>query len=454
MNRQILPISALPAWARFNNVAFQNTKVDCIDSIKCFGLITEKTLGSNCANNVSTLVIVPSDLVLSVKLVEEYAKLNYHFHQLLEKAGGRSRREDIMLYLLMQLFIGSQSNEEKKFGPSSPWTEYVAMLPAEIPVPTLWRSEELKMLKGTSLEAALNVKLETLQQEFDNLYEATKEIHWCEKYWWKANKLNLHVWIQLDAWFRSRSLELPTFGEVMVPCIDMVNHSKNSNSYYESTSDNGVCLLLRPQLELEPNTEITINYGETKSNAEMLYSYGFIDQECQILSLTLPLDPSDNDPLIKAKLDAYPGSPMLRIYFEDKCVKWKSPFVYFMCLNEEDGLDFKVLQQNDGHQSLQVFWQNLDVSKKTDNFESLIIGHHLYIIFELRVVTILYDRVEQQLFQIKQSDEIIEQMQIDGVATNKATLLENDIVKDYLYFANTPTEAPDNCGYESENDFS
>ncbi|RKF63578.1 SET domain-containing protein 8 [Erysiphe neolycopersici] len=479
MNRQILPISALPAWAKLNNVAFKGAKVDYLGHSKCFGLIAENALVSKYADNVATLVVVPADIILSVKLVEEYAKLNYRFRELLGKAGGRSRREDIMLYLLMQLSIGPQSNEERKFGLSSPWTDYVAMLPAEIPVPTMWSSKQLRMLKGTSLEAALNAKLDTLKQEFDYLYEATKEILWCENYWWKSGKLKLHVWILLDAWFRSRSLELPVFGEAMVPCIDMVNHSKNSNSYYESTSENGVCLLLKPQEELEPNTEITINYGETKSNAEMLYSYGFIDQESQILSLTLSLHPLDDDPLSKAKFAAYPGSPILRIYFEDKYVKWNSPFIYFMCLNEEDGLEFKVLQQNDGNQILQVFWQDLDVSDKTDHFESLIIGHPLHKIFELRVITILCQRVEQQLEQIQQSDKIIEEMKIDGVAserksyamqlrkseryilenfleslgTQKDTLLASDIIKEYLS-ANTCTEELDNSGYESENDFS
>ena len=64
----------------------------------------------------------------------------------------------------------------------------------------------------------------------------------------------------------------------MIPCLDMVNHSVDPNSYYEISSAGGVNLAIRPGVKLEVKSEITISYGATKSEAEMLFSYGFIDE--------------------------------------------------------------------------------------------------------------------------------------------------------------------------------
>jgi hypothetical protein len=50
----------------------------------------------------------------------------------------------------MQITIGSQVHGS--VGLSNPWTEFVKMLPNEIPVPTMWDEEERVMLVGTSLE--------------------------------------------------------------------------------------------------------------------------------------------------------------------------------------------------------------------------------------------------------------------------------------------------------------
>jgi hypothetical protein len=57
-----------------------------------------------------------------------------------------------MLFLLIQLHAGLSANS---FGTSTPWTEYVKMLPENVPVPTLWVEEERDMLVGTSLEVRI-----------------------------------------------------------------------------------------------------------------------------------------------------------------------------------------------------------------------------------------------------------------------------------------------------------
>lgn len=250
-------------------------------------------------------------------------------------------------------------------------------------------------------------------REFDTLREQTTRLQWCYKSWWEHETLQITDWILLDAWYRSRSLELPKAGESMVPCLDMANHSSTPNAYYEQNSNDSVALLLRPDVELSLTSEITISYGELKSEAEMLFSYGFIDESSTPKALVLPLEPFPDDPLGKAKLAAFAGKPVVRISVNQDYVEWECPFLYLMCLNEEDGLDFKVLQETDGSRSqLRVFWQESDVTDTTDTFESLIGGHSLKDIFKLRAVALLHDRIRQQLERLYGSEETLQSLAV------------------------------------------
>ena len=63
----------------------------------------------------------------------------------------KSLRGDILLFLLMQITIGSPDSEQA-IGVSNPWTEYVKILPGSVPLPTMWTEEERILLLGTSLE--------------------------------------------------------------------------------------------------------------------------------------------------------------------------------------------------------------------------------------------------------------------------------------------------------------
>jgi hypothetical protein len=203
--------------------------------------------------------------------------------------------------------------------------------------------------------------------------------------------------------------ELPSIGECMVPVLDMVNHSSHPNAYYEHASSNGVSLLIRPDKLLEVGSEITISYGVSKSEAEMLFSYGFIDESSTNKSLALTLEPFPDDPLGKAKKAAFEGPPLLRIYVDQDEIKWECPFLYLMLLNEEDGLEFRMLQQTDGSRSqLKVFWQGSDKSDATETFESLISNHPLGDVFRLRAIALLQDRIRQQLERLYDSEDEVD----------------------------------------------
>jgi hypothetical protein len=89
MHRQQLPITALPAWCKLNDVNFLDIKITDLDAPKGFGLVTERTLSSKDTFEIPTLLIIPYDLILNAEAVEEYSKVDHHFRQLLDVAGGK-----------------------------------------------------------------------------------------------------------------------------------------------------------------------------------------------------------------------------------------------------------------------------------------------------------------------------------------------------------------------------
>jgi hypothetical protein len=181
---------------------------------------------------------------------------------------------------------------------------------------------------------------------------------------------------------------------------------------------NNVTLLLRPDMNLDMGAEVTISYGTSKTEAEMLFSYGFIDEQSTTKGLVLTLEPFPDDPLRKAKAAAFFGPPVVRLFVEQDKIGWESPFLYLMCLNEEDGLEFKVLQQTDGsHSHLKVFWQESDVTDATNKFEFLIDEHPLKDVFQLRVVALLQDRIRQQLEKLYDSEDPVNSLAISGLLT-------------------------------------
>lgn len=98
MQRPILPITALPAWSKLNDVNFLDVNVQDLGSEKGYGLVTFRALNSEDVFDVPTLLIIPHDLILSAEAVEEHAKVDPHFKQLLEVFGGKvgAKRTNLM----------------------------------------------------------------------------------------------------------------------------------------------------------------------------------------------------------------------------------------------------------------------------------------------------------------------------------------------------------------------
>lgn len=270
----------------------------------------------------------------------------------------------------------------------------------------LHQAHAVSSLRADVQQSAVTAKLLALTHEFDAMREKSSAIECWDVLLWDSGAVHLTDWYLVDAWYRSRVLELPISGESMVPCVDMVNHSSQANSYYDENAKQEATLLLRPGHQISTGDEITISYGESKTAAEMLFSYGFIDPQSTAEGLTLPLDPMDDDPLAQAKLHIFGEQPTVKLRGTDERMQWESPFAYLMCVNEEDGLEFRVLQGTDGSRQLKVFWQEEDVTDSAKAFETLIEKHPHCAIFKLRVATVLAERLADQLEQLCSSQAL------------------------------------------------
>ena len=308
-----------------------------------------------------------------------------------------------------------------KIGTSNPWTEYIKFLPSEFPLPIFWNEAERKLLDGTSLKPALEAKLKSLDREFTHLRESTQGIEWC-RYWWDADLgcLSLNDWKIVDAMFRSRALDLPGTGHAMVPYIDMANHASGDETvalYDTDANANGI-LVLRDGKRLKVGDEITITYGDEKGACEMLFSYGFIegnmhdeDVDDDILStreIFLDIDIPDDDPLKLAKKSAFDAPPGFRIFSRDGEYEWEGPFLWLSCVNEEDGLSFRVLQLNDGERELKAIWNALEI-QGIQMLEKCLQTDPLWDVFRLRATILIQDRIKRQIQDQQDNVDYVEE---------------------------------------------
>ena len=323
----------------------------------------------------------------------------------------QTARGAILIFLLLQL---TNSATQGRIGVLSPFSEYVQYLPEETSLPTFWTEPERSLLTGTSLEAALHAKLNNLDREFTLLREKTALIDWCKQHWWDAGQLTFDDWKQVDAMYRSRALDLPGTGHAVVPCIDMANHASGdeTTALYDTDRDGNAVISLRIDKKVYPGDEVKITYGDDKGACEMLFSYGFIeDTMTAAKELFLDLDIPDDDPLKYAKRAISEVAPGFRLFLhsQSESTAWEGSFVWLICVNEEDGLDFKLLQVTDGETELQLSWKGQEILDFT-KFPDLLKMEPYWEVFELRAISILQDRVFEQLQRLEGSKKHIEEI--------------------------------------------
>ncbi|CRL22634.1 unnamed protein product [Penicillium camemberti] len=432
MKREYIPIESLPAWQRLNGIVAQGIAIHKIGSDqhgadKGSALIaTEAQTSSENDTKPKILLQIPPELVLSLETVQNHAKTDRYLRDVLEAIGdfGRTARGAILIFLLIQLSHSSPDLQtaHETIGISNPWTEYVKFLPPSFPLPTFYTAEEQELLQGTSLAEALDAKFASLEREFEQLRQATEGIAWCQRSWWdeKTGKLTIDDWKYVDAAYRSRMLDLPGSGLVMVPCVDMANHVSGDGvkALYDADSEGNAVLQLRWGKTLQPGDEVTISYGDEKPASEMIFSYGFLESgTTEAREIFLNLDIPEDDPLGIAKKMFCRNDSGIRISAVEGSeeVTWESGLAWMACVNEEDGLHFGIAQTTDGGRELETTWKGEKI-QSASHLRELLAVDPLWDIFQLRAAVLLLERLETQLALLQETEEIISNMQEDKAA--------------------------------------
>lgn len=199
-------------------------------------------------------------------------------------------------------------------------------------------------------------------------------------------------------------------------------------------------LWLLEDKELQQGSEITITYGDEKGACEMLFSYGFLEDQMEkaetlFLSLTIPED----DPSRAAKMKVAECAPGFKIIDvsdgddpnprrEDKQndttaneaeesdadsslsgdIDWKGDFIWLLCITEEDGLRFEIARTVDGGEELQATFNGHELKGGAADLRLILSQTPLWPVYRLRAIVILQQRVFDQLQVLYQSQDDIE----------------------------------------------
>lgn len=163
-------------------------------------------------------------------------------------------------------------------------------------------------------------------------------------------------------------------------------------------------------------------YGEDKSAAEMVFSYGFLENDRpSAREMVLPIMIPDDDPLKPGKQAFFRGPPSIRLFSTSPnttttttrtATDWESSVVWWTCVGIEDGLDFDVLQTTDGQHELRAVWKGEELTQP-DRLRDILEADPRWDIFYLRAVVVVLGRFEAQLAEVQRIDEILVEMSHD-----------------------------------------
>eukprot|EP00887_Chlorella_sp_A99_P000944 scaffold5.g944.t1 len=256
-------------------------------------------------------------------------------------------RTAVLLHLAVQRRIWQQQQQQGRGGAASaqglgPW---LALLPQEFTTPLFFSDGDLDWLRGTTLHAAANVRRRALQASWQRLEPAARELAAASGARGATPSLADFQWAHSLFW--SRAISFPcrmpaaaaahdggasascdaassdvadgdgawavVMQEGLVPGLDFCNHAGGAACRWtvfgaeEARARAGgapeaVSLVCPRGTRLLAGQELTINYGD-KSNEELLFLYGFAEQDNphEVLTVVLPL-PQEVDETLQARL--------------------------------------------------------------------------------------------------------------------------------------------------------
>jgi hypothetical protein len=253
-------ITELQNWAVDHGCSFNSTHVSYHPSYAGYGLFNSAS--TSCDDEERTALFIPNSLIISIDLISEDADNCDELANVLNALPELPTVEPIItVFLLYQLHLFRSRKPSK-------WTAYLKYLPKSTLPPICWTQEEISFLRqcNTSISRAVPAKIRFLRSLFATLQDVTG---WVQTLSWDD-------YLLAESWVSSRCIQDPrTDTPILVPILDMANHSSWRNTAWETT-DKGIELRREP-LEIEANEELTISYDLDRGTGERLHRYGFIE---------------------------------------------------------------------------------------------------------------------------------------------------------------------------------
>ncbi|GAO47452.1 SET domain-containing protein [Saitoella complicata NRRL Y-17804] len=359
------------------------------------------------------LLTVPADYVISHETIAEYAQEHMEecaaFVQAIETL---PIELPIHPRLMVTLFLLSIPHLEIPQGTSRPRGEFYRAfydaLPKKIPLPSTWTETEREIIQGTSIANA------TQPRQFRNkfIHGALRASEFAPS--WVKN-LSLEQYVLADTWYTSRCLD----GSIMVPILDFANHSSKANARWERNEAGDMMLVLRDDLAevVKEGDEITISYGEEKGSGELLFTYGFLEEELpyskQMTALAIP-DGDDVAYELEAKMEVWkaravgPPRLTLTVNTDGEHVEWDCPWFYLYILEDDDNIDFMsgYGSHEPGLTTLRAYIDDEFINEPADIVRILKARRNKWPVYQSRANRAVLQCVEKQLQVLRETDEL------------------------------------------------
>jgi hypothetical protein len=255
--------SRLTAWALEQGCSFYSSNVAIHPSYGGYGLFNSVSTNATYHNDSERVAVcIPNSLIISIDTISEEANESDELADVLNSLPPIPTLEPILtIFLLYQLFL-------RRTGKQNKWSTYIDHLPKSTLLPITWNDSEIEFLvqSNSTISRAVVAKLSSLERIYVHLRDMPG---WLEH-------ISKDDYILAESWVASRTIGDPrTDTPILVPILDMANHSQNRTAAWEVTDD-GIELRREPG-SIAAGQELTISYDLDRGTGERLYRYGFIE---------------------------------------------------------------------------------------------------------------------------------------------------------------------------------
>ncbi|GJP84911.1 hypothetical protein CLOP_g14955 [Closterium sp. NIES-67] len=199
---------------------------------------------------------------------------------------------------------------ERAQGDASLWAPYIRTFPEATSSPLLWPADDRqRLLAGTTIAGEIDGRV----AEMEAVYNVLKAAHFDADPGTFATSpasapFSLESFKKAFAVVLSRAVYLPSVDLfALIPLVDLVNHSPApsnpaipppSSFDFDPASQ---CVTLRTPVDLASGDPLLASYGQDRTPADLLLTYGFVPRASPSDFILLPVSLVPGDPLLEFK---------------------------------------------------------------------------------------------------------------------------------------------------------